>query len=113
MHLRGSVQDPESRAKRRVQFLGRASQDSGCRWIEGEGLGVVKSNLGRRLLIARQSAIGQPTRETNSTHEDKVRAISMQALETAAAPSSVRELVHGLESEFGHATRLAMVIGCE
>jgi len=37
----------------------------------------------------------------------------MQALETAAAPSSVRELVHGLESEFGHATLLAMVIGCE
>ena len=81
--------------------------------LKSKGFGVVKSNLGRRLLIARQSAIGQPTRETNSTHEDKVRTISMQALETAAAPSSVRELVHGLESEFGHATRLAMVIGCE
>ena len=107
MHLCGSVQKV-------AQTQGPVPRANACKLEmnrEWKALGQSRTIGGGRYLLRDKVRPASPPAKRAANREDRVRAIDMQALETAPAPRWVRELVHGLVSEFGHATRPAMMIG--
>lgn len=110
MHLRGSVHKV-------AQTQGPVSWVNVCKFqiMLGRGSETLEQSRSigiRRYLLRDEVWPASPPAKRAANREDRVRAIDMQAFETVPAPSCVRELVHGLVSEFGHATQPATMIGC-